>query len=441
MPRDGAGGRRDVSTAARDPWELDATALAGRLVRDERSRPSAPRQSAFRARRLATGFAFVTIFFAGAALSAGADDTVVAVMEATTETGATSTGDSTAGETTTTEPEAADSIVLEPAPVDGSAEAPSEDSAQAPAESSGEAHSPPDEPLSPDPAADPPSASPTPDPSAIRGAAPRTRVAGREPETHEGGVATVWLHRALPDPTPRAVRLAPRFARRLRVAAAKADVHWALVLGVLRARGDRGRVPASAAAVQALAKQLAAVNAKDRPLRALRLISGRRPVANRAIALYRYNRAVGLRTLVNGLKAAKPRLERRVLNDERLDIYAGGRADIDQGRIDVRVLVLMLYLAEAHGQVTVSSLDTGHRLYSRPGVISAHVFGLAADIAGLAGKPIYGNQAPGGLTEKAVRNILRLPAELRPQQVISLLGLGGPSFPLGDHGDHIHVGY
>jgi hypothetical protein len=43
--------------------------------------------------------------------------------------------------------------------------------------------------------------------------------------------------------------------------------------------------------------------------------------------------------------------------------------------------------------------------------------------------------------EKAVRNILRLPAEVQPQQVISLLGLGGPSFPLGDHGDHIHVGY
>jgi hypothetical protein len=40
-----------------------------------------------------------------------------------------------------------------------------------------------------------------------------------------------------------------------------------------------------------------------------------------------------------------------------------------------------------------------------------------------------------------VRNILLLPSELQPKQVISLLGLGGPSFPLADHGDHIHVGY
>jgi hypothetical protein len=30
---------------------------------------------------------------------------------------------------------------------------------------------------------------------------------------------------------------------------------------------------------------------------------------------------------------------------------------------------------------------------------------------------------------------------VEPKQIISLLGLGGPSFPLADHYDHIHVGY
>ena len=74
-------------------------------------------------------------------------------------------------------------------------------------------------------------------------------------------------------------------------------------------------------------------------------------------------------------------------------------------------------------------------------MISAHVYGLAVDIAALNGKTIYGNQEPGGLTERAVRNILRLPVTLQPRQVISLLGLGGSSFPMADHADHIHVGY
>jgi len=103
--------------------------------------------------------------------------------------------------------------------------------------------------------------------------------------------------------------------------------------------------------------------------------------------------------------------------------------------------VLLRYMAEAHGSVTVSSLHSGHRYYSRPGVVSAHTYGLAVDIASLGGTPIYGHSQPGSVTEEGVRNVLLLPAELRPRQVISLLGLGGPSFPLADHDDHIHVGF
>jgi hypothetical protein len=159
------------------------------------------------------------------------------------------------------------------------------------------------------------------------------------------------------------------------------------------------------------------------------------------MALARYDRAVGLRSLVQGLEAAKPRLERKVLRDSHIDIYAGGRADIALHRVDVRVLVLVRYLRFTFKQVTVSSLFSGHRYYARPGVVSAHMYGLAADISAVAKTPIIGNQQPGEVTERAIKAILRLPSELQPQQVISLLGLGGPSFPLADHYDHIHVGY
>ena len=107
----------------------------------------------------------------------------------------------------------------------------------------------------------------------------------------------------------------------------------------------------------------------------------------------------------------------------------------------MRIVVLARYLAETFGQATISSLVSGHRLYARPGVVSAHVYGDAVDVAAVGGSSILGNQQPDGLTEDAVRAILLLPAELQPRQVISLLGLGGASFPLADHGDHIHVGY
>ena len=153
------------------------------------------------------------------------------------------------------------------------------------------------------------------------------------------------------------------------------------------------------------------------------------------------SRFVGIEALVNGYADSKVKLGQKVLSTPGILIYEGGETDIMMGRIDVRVLVLIGYLAERHGAVTVSSLFSGHRTFARPGVVSAHVYGHAVDIAAVGGTPIAGHQQPGGLTEAAVRSVLLLPGELQPQQVISLLGLGGPSFPLRDHGDHIHVGF
>ena len=144
---------------------------------------------------------------------------------------------------------------------------------------------------------------------------------------------------------------------------------------------------------------------------------------------------------MRGLEAAKQSLEQRLLNDPMTNIYPGGRDDIAKDKVDVRVLATIAYLRQTFDQVTVSSLISGHRLYARPGVVSAHVYGHAVDISGLENTPILGHQEPGGITERAVHDILLLPGEVMPRQVISLLGLGGPSFPLADHYNHIHIGW
>jgi hypothetical protein len=258
---------------------------------------------------------------------------------------------------------------------------------------------------------------------------------------NETGYGVVWLHRTLPDPTPPAARLNPRFASLLARTAKANHVDWALVLGVIRADGHKSSWPAQASQLRSLSSRLHALRANADEWRAVLALGGRSGLADRSVALANYNRAVGLRGLVRGLVAETPALEERVLSDSRVSIYPGGRDDVVRHRINVRVLVLIEYLAEAHGSVTVTSLDSGHRLYARPGVVSAHKYGLAVDIAALGGTPIVGHQQAGSITEKAVRNILLLPVELRPKQVISLLGLGGPSFPLANHYDHIHVGY
>ncbi len=273
--------------------------------------------------------------------------------------------------------------------------------------------------------------------------APLRKAVEREPEADEPNVAaTVWLYRDLPDPTPPSRRLKPAFAHQLARVSKRNHVDWALTLAVLRARGDRGAVPASGAQLRTLTTRLARQGAKRDAWGSVLSLEGRTSFADRTIALKNLYRAVGLKALVKGFDWDKPRLEKQILNDKRITIYPGGRSDVENHRVNVRVLAMIAYLAEAHGQVTVSCLISGHRLYARPGVISAHIYGLAADISELGGVPIMGHQQPdGSITERGVRNILLLPAEMQPRQVISLLGLGGPSFPLANHYDHIHVGY
>ena len=398
-------------------------------------------------RRLATSLAFATLFFGGAAFSAGAGDVVADAIE---------------GETTTEVASTEEAPVEEPAPGEEGEEPPAEgeeppaEGEEPPAEGEdpgdgdegvpGDGSPPPPLPDDPDdddapapPPGDHPGNPPAPDDLPVIDKGTRS-PAVLDPEADaDGFFATIWLHRPLPDPTPPAKRLNRGFADMLAREAERAKVDWALVLGVLRARGFDGSTMGFRP-VRTTAVRLAELGARRQAARALRAYGGGE-FADQALALRDYNRAVGLRALVVGLEASKSRMQHRLLRDENVTVYPGGRLDLALGRVDVRVIVLLRYLRQAHKQVTVSSLISGHRLYSRPGVISAHVYGLAVDIAVLDHRSIYGNQEPGGLTQRAVENILQLPTELQPKQVISLLGLGGPSFPLADHDDHIHVGY
>ena len=464
-----------------------ALSLLSAVVRRERSRlvmTTQARRKKVRVapRRIAASLAFTTLFFAGAALSAGAGDTVTNLLDQNSESALSS-------ETTTT----TDDPAMTPAdasaaedPADTPAEAaPAETPAAAPQAAEAPASEPDDQSTAKAPAQGEQAAAPELSHNAgVQSALSKrvkTGLAGngakalqeaakthgkrvdqfnrqppvvnsnprllrtpldREPEADEPNVAaTVWLYRTLPDPTPPSRRLKPAFARQLTRISARNHVDWALTLAVLRANGERGAVPASKARLQTLTKRLQSLRSRRNAWSSVLALEGRTTFADRAVALQHLYRAVGLKALVKGFDWAKPSLSKRILNDQRITIYSGGRADIQAGRVNIRVLTLIAYLAEAHGQATVSSLISGHRLYSRPGVISAHIYGLAADISVVGETSIMGNSQPGGITEKAVRNILLLPAEMQPRQVISLLGLGGPSFPLSNHDDHIHVGF
>jgi hypothetical protein len=230
----------------------------------------------------------------------------------------------------------------------------------------------------------------------------------------------------LPDPTPPDLRLRPTVARALLDASLRYRVDWTVLLAAARARGLRW-TKASPAQLRALARRLRRERARhEQP-------------SPQEVALARYDDAVGLDALVSGLGSARAILSARVLRDPRIAIYPGGRADIAAGRVDVRVLALLLYLARAERSVAVTALVTGHE---GPGAErSAHDFGLAVDLRAIAGKPVLGNQGVPGPVERAIREMMLLPPEVRPLQIVSLLSLGGPSVALADHDRIVDVGF
>jgi hypothetical protein len=141
------------------------------------------------------------------------------------------------------------------------------------------------------------------------------------------------------------------------------------------------------------------------------------------------------------LLLSKPELQRRALDDPRLEVYSCGREDIQTGQVDRRVLATLEYLTAKGYRLTITSLKCGHSIYTTSGNVSAHSSGNAVDIAQVNGIPIIGHQGPGSITEAVISDLLQLQGNMEPQQIISLMDMGGPTFVMSDHDDHIHVGF
>jgi hypothetical protein len=141
------------------------------------------------------------------------------------------------------------------------------------------------------------------------------------------------------------------------------------------------------------------------------------------------------------LLMSKEALARRVLADPDIDIYPCGRDDIRTGQIDRRVLATLEFLVASGFRPSVSSLKCGHGFYTSSGNVSEHSSGNAVDISKINGIPILGHQGKGSITEFTIRRLLTLQGTVQPHQVISLMDMGGPTFAMADHADHIHVGF
>ncbi len=141
-------------------------------------------------------------------------------------------------------------------------------------------------------------------------------------------------------------------------------------------------------------------------------------------------------------RPATPAQIARVLADPRIQLDSSGIMDVQNGAIDGRLLDALTLMGQRFGSIIVTSLKSDHGVYTTSGNVSMHSYGCAADIGTVAGQLITPSaQGPGTITEESVLFLSSLQGDLAPHQVITLYSYGGPSVAMGDHGDHIHLGY
>jgi hypothetical protein len=141
---------------------------------------------------------------------------------------------------------------------------------------------------------------------------------------------------------------------------------------------------------------------------------------------------------------SKEALQRHVLHNPSIDVYGCGRQDVATGQIDRRVLAMLEFLASSGLKPTVTSLRCGHGVYTTSGNVSEHSTGTAVDIGAVNGIVINpSTQGKGSITDLTIQRLLTLQGTMKPHQIISLMTFAGTdnTFAMGDHDDHIHVGY
>lgn len=134
-------------------------------------------------------------------------------------------------------------------------------------------------------------------------------------------------------------------------------------------------------------------------------------------------------------------LEAMVLSHPRIQLGSAAVGDVAEGRVDPRVLQVLLFLAERHDLGSVGPLITGHS-YFVAGTTSPsnHAFGRAVDISVIDGKAVSLYNAA---ARDAMEMVLMLPPPLLPDELGGPWLLSHPSVSVftRDHGDHLHIGW
>ena len=126
------------------------------------------------------------------------------------------------------------------------------------------------------------------------------------------------------------------------------------------------------------------------------------------------------------LLESKQQLEPQVLHRGGLRLGGCARQDVQEGRVDKRVLAMLEYLSVSGLRPTVSGLPCAPRT---PAAVAANApasaSAISVDISAIDGVPVAGHQGPGSIADTTVRKLLMLQGLARPKRIVSLMSFPG----------------
>jgi murein DD-endopeptidase MepM/ murein hydrolase activator NlpD len=133
------------------------------------------------------------------------------------------------------------------------------------------------------------------------------------------------------------------------------------------------------------------------------------------------------------LLESKQQLEQQVLHDGGIRLGRCGHDDVQEGRVDKRVLALLEYMSVSALKPTVGGLHCPPSTQAASAAnAAARSSAVAVKITSVNGIPIAGHQGQGSIADIAVRKLLGLQGASRPQSILSLMSYPGAKVAVAD---------
>lgn len=134
-------------------------------------------------------------------------------------------------------------------------------------------------------------------------------------------------------------------------------------------------------------------------------------------------------------------LERSVLSDPGIRLNACDRHQVAGGKVDQRLLALLVFLSRSGLEPTVGELSCGRASYRAGTLHTNYLPGGTLTITAVNGVPVAGHQGAGTITDVTIRTLLTMKGKFAPERIVSLMQYPGVSATVAkpDHAGLIEV--